>query len=347
MKIVLIISLLFISIGNIFSQLDSLPAVKKEVKPCDCHKQIVEIKLSNDTLIRKLILDSNLFYEKWDELNQVYFWRQLMNLHEDSALLSEKQTRTIVDKVHSSFYEHLGDSAKEYYRDSLRASFGFSDSSRILYSTGKQFFYQFERALPLIDTSISIFIENGVDPWYAQSILLIESPNKIQKSNVGAYGPFQLMKGVAKKYGLNVSGYNDERKDLVRSAYAASQLLKKICIPSARKMLDTLGIPYNECDIWFRLLVMHNYHAGAGNVRAALRVLCPNSGGVDLLKNLWLTEAAGFRNASQNYSQVLLAAQVEFIKMIFSKNPEIFHYYDCVGMRNSENSIKQQDSNLN
>ena len=44
-----------------------------------------------------------------------------------------------------------------------------------------------------------------MDPWYAQAILMIESPNKLQKSNAGAYGSFQLMKDVARLFGLKVN----------------------------------------------------------------------------------------------------------------------------------------------
>jgi len=276
-----------------------------------------------------MVLDSSVFKEGWDAFSNVNYWRTLMKLHEDSAIMSEKGTRRILDRITVSFYESLGDSAKERYKDSLRRQYGLSDSTRILYSNGKSFFYRYENSLPLIDTSIAVFLENGVDPWYAQAILIIESPNKIQKSNAGAYGPFQLMKGVARKYGLKVSGGVDERRDLKRSAYAASMLLKRSCIPYARKMLDTLGISYNECDLWFKLLVMHNYHAGPGNVRAVLGEICPNEGGQQLIRQMWVTTAGDFLNASQNYSQVLLAAQIEFLDRIV-RNSNLIDVHDCV-----------------
>ncbi|HBS87314.1 MAG: hypothetical protein A2W91_03770 [Bacteroidetes bacterium GWF2_38_335] len=284
--------------------------------PCVIDKNLFKCRLNNDSVYRSMIIDSSLILSKCHEMSQVIFWRSIMNLHEDSAIMNEKDSRFIMDKIPISFFKQLSDSAKENYKDSLRMTYGFPDTSRVLFSTGKKFFYKFENLLPSIDTSIAIFTENGVDPWYAQSILLIESPAKLQKSTAGAYGPFQLMKGVAKKYGLVVNGYVDERRDLKRSAYAASQLIKRICIPSARTMMDTLGITYNECDIWFRLLVMHVYHAGAGNVKAALEVIKPTSGGLDLIKQLWITDAAKFKNSSQNYSQVILAAQFEFISMV-------------------------------
>lgn len=307
---------------------DTIP-VKISPKPCFSENIIVCFRLHGDSVNRRMVLDSTLFYEGWYNYSNVNYWRTLMKLGEDSAIMSEKGTRRILDKITVRFYESLGDSAKSRYKDSLRRMYGLSDSTRILYSCGKSFFYRYENSLPLIDTSISVFLENGVDPWFAQAILIIESPNKIQKSNAGAYGPFQLMKGVARKYGLAVNKHVDERTDLKRSAYAAAMLLKKSCIPHARRMLDSLGVSYNECDLWFRLLVMHNYHAGAGNVRAVLGEICPNTGGQQLIRLMWVTTAGNFLNASQNYSQVLIAAQIEFLDRIV-RNSNLVDMHECV-----------------
>jgi hypothetical protein len=232
-------------------------------------------------------------------------------------------TRQILQIVPVIKYKTLTETGKLAYRDSLRIAFGLADSMKIFFSTGKQFFYQFYSAIPNIDQSIPIFIENGVDPWYAQAILLIESPNKLQKSNVGAYGPFQLMKSVGLKYGLKINKHIDERKYLDRSAYAASQLLKRVCVPSVKTMLDTMNICYRETDLWFRLLTMHVYHAGAGNVKLVMSKIKPDEGGLDLIFKIWQTEAGGFRNASQNYSQVLLAALMQLESIVKSESKEI------------------------
>ena len=95
--------------------------------------------------------------------------------------------------------------------------------------------------IPSLETAINIFQENNVDPWFAQTILLIESPAQLKYSRVGAYGPFQIMKRVARDMGLTVNKYVDERKDFNKSAYAASELLKRICIPQARRILCEMG----------------------------------------------------------------------------------------------------------
>jgi hypothetical protein len=120
------------------------------------------------------------------------------------------------------------------------------------------------------------------------------------------------MKDVARLYGLKVNKEIDERADFERSAYAASSLIKSICIPKAYKMLDSLGIrEVNENDLWFKLLVMHIYHAGSYNVQSALFTFRPSQGSMDLIYNLWKAQTARFKSASQNYSQLVLAAMFE------------------------------------
>lgn len=279
-----------------------------------------EVLFHSDTVYRKLILDTLFQVHYWDTIPQPVFWQKVMKLSADSATMSVHSTRVIVDVIETKKYNRMSKKEAEGYRDSLKKVNNLPDSARLLFTPGKNFFYTFENAIPNIDTGISVFIENGVDPWFAQAILLIESPNKLQKSNVGAYGSFQLMKGVAKKYGLKVSKKIDERKDLKRSAFAASQLMKRICIPSVREMLDYYCIPYNESDLWFRLLVMHVYHAGAFNVRKVIDKISPVEGGMALIYRIWVTEAGAFRNASQNYSQVLIAALIELNVTVNNKS---------------------------
>ena len=167
-------------------------------------------------------------------------------------------------------------------------------------------------ALPGIGKGIEAFQENGVDPWYAQAILLIESPGQLHMSPVGAYGSFQLMKNVAVEYGLVVNDSLDEREDFSRAAFAASELIRRRCLPQVRAMLRKRELSYSETDLWFRLLVLHAYHAGAGNVESVLAKIQPQGGGVELMKQVWTTEVGGFKNASQNYSQIAIAS---FLRM--------------------------------
>ncbi|OFX20619.1 MAG: hypothetical protein A2033_01205 [Bacteroidetes bacterium GWA2_31_9] len=282
-----------------------------------------EVLFKNDSIYRRLIRDSIITANFWDTVPQPNYWRKLINLPADSALMNESSSRIILDKIHVSFYNKKTPEQKAAYRDSLRREYCLDDSCKILFSSGKKFFYDFKNAIPNIDASLPVFISNKVDPWYAQSILLIESPNKLQKSNVGAYGPYQLMKYVARKYGLQVNKYVDERKDVKRSAYAASKFIKSICIPSVKELLASYNIPYDESDLWFKLLVMHTYHAGSGNVKAVVSAINPVEGGFPLIYKVWQTRAGGFKNASQNYSQVLLAALMELNNYVEREASEI------------------------
>jgi tetratricopeptide (TPR) repeat protein len=81
-------------------------------------------------------------------------------------------------------------------------------------------------------------------------------------------------------------------------------------------MLDSAHVPYNETDLWFRLLVMHSYHAGAGNVAGVIRKIKPTEGGMQLIQQVWQTTYGGFKNSSQNYSQLVLAAFNNFDSMV-------------------------------
>ena len=77
-------------------------------------------------------------------------------------------------------------------------------------------------------------------------------------------------------------------------------------------MLDSLNIMgYSEQELWFKLLVMHVYHAGSYNVQSALFTFKPEQGSINLIYKLWQAQTARFKNASQNYSQLVLAAMLE------------------------------------
>ena len=276
----------------------------------DHNKELMEVKQASST---NLIVNSDaIFKDRWDQLPQPQFWKIIMRMSPDSILVNTASSRKILYKVAAKDWYSITEAKKEYIKDSIKLANGINREEKLNFTTGKNDFYKFNEVYPSISKGVEAFYSNGVDPWYAQSILLIESPNKLQKSNAGAYGPFQLMKDVARLFGLKVNRSMDERADFERSAYAASSLIKKVCIPKTREMLDTLGIrDYNETDLWFRLLVMHSYHAGSGNVKLALKTFSPTVGDMNLIYNLWKAETRHFKSASQNYSQLVLAAHLE------------------------------------
>lgn len=269
-----------------------------------------------DSSFSYYVEDSQLFTESWDALAQPNFWQKVMVLSPDSCIINVAATRQIL--LFTSFidWKKQTEAEKDVFRDSIREMYGLDSNERLYVTSGKNHFYDFNKVLPSISKGIEIFSKQGVDPWFAQAILLIESPGKIQYSTVGAYGPFQLMKSVARKYGLKVTRKIDERKDFKKSAIGASSLLKKSCIPHAKRILTKNNIEFNETDLWFKLFVLHIYHAGAGNVGKLMTHMKPQYGGQELIKDIWQNTFGGFKNASQNYSQVALASNLILEKLI-------------------------------
>jgi hypothetical protein len=281
--------------------------------------ELMQMKKLNDTIHLSIIDASQLYAERWDTLAHPMFWKQIMLLSPDSCLINIAKNRDVAAKMSIKDWDKFSDEQKDVYRDSLRKAKGLSAEDKIYMTSGKNDFYQFDAVLPSVGKGVAVFNEIGVDPWYAQAILMIESPGKIAKSNVGAYGPFQLMPGVARSHGLRVDKTVDERKDFTKSAKGAASLIAKVCIPEARKILAAHNIEFNENDLWFRLFVLHIYHAGAGNVASVMNVIQPEKGGGELIQTMWTSTGGQFKNASQNYSQLALAALLILDEIIWER----------------------------
>jgi len=289
------------------------------------HEQL-EVKTKNT--LNRVMRSDDLFEDRWVELPQAKFWRRIMTLSPDSCIINVAKNRTMLETMAFKQWRTKTETEKAQYKASLRKTFGLDSTEELYVTTGKNDFYRFHEVFPSLGSGIAAFENNQVDPWYAQAILLIESPAQLKKSISGAYGPFQLMPSVAQRYGLTVNGNTDERADFSRSAYASSQLIKTSCIPSARRILTAHGLSYAESDLWFRLLVMHVYHAGAGNVAAVVNKINPSKGSMDLIQQMWVTSAGGFGNNSQNYSQLAIAAQWLLHDYVYSQCDEL---HPCSG----------------
>lgn len=287
----------------------------------DVHPDVIQVSAFNDTALHNMVKTNQIYEAGLDTLPQILFWRRIMHLTPDSGIVSLASNRTIYAQVSNSYWESLGKTGQDKYRDSLRKEYSLGDSTSVYYTKGKNDFYDASAVISQIDRAIPIFVQQGVDPFYAQAILLIESPGKTLKSNAGANGAFQLMKGVAIQMGLKVNKHVDERKDFEKSSWAAAKLLRTVCIPYTRAMLDKRGIKYNENELWFRLLVLHVYHAGAGNVEKALAVIDPCEGGIELIEQLWQTKAGAFGKSSQSYSQLAISALIE-LDAVYGRNME-------------------------
>jgi tRNA-binding EMAP/Myf-like protein len=296
-------------------------AFAQPLESWDEHKVIVH----RDKQVSEIMHMDAIFDERWDMLPQMDYWKLVMQLSPDSCVVSQGPDKKIRKIMPSNLWKTYSDEQKDKAKELLKVELNIKPDELLTVVVGKSNFYLFDVVYPSLTKGVAAFEKNKVDPWYAQAILLIESPGQLKKSTTGAYGPFQLMPEVARHQGLIVTDWKDERKDFDRSAYGAARLISRICIPEAKRMLNKHGISYAENDLWFRLFVMHIYHAGAGNVRAVLDKIAPKKGGKELILAMWQTKAASFGNSSQNYSQVALAAQLILHELIYTKCDEIYH----------------------
>jgi hypothetical protein len=295
-------------------------------------ERMIEVTLhEQDTTLMNFVKTPDLFGERWDTLAQPCFWKLIMKTPPKIGVLNVASTRQVLEVKSLVDWEKLTDEAKEVYRNELRVKHGLAMDTRIFMTNGKSDFFVFEKVFPTISRGVNIFAKNATDPWYAQAILMIESPaSHSSYSSAGALGPFQLMKSVARNHGLRVDEQVDERKDFDKSAKASAHLLRTSCIPEAKRILNKFGIPVVgeiEYKLWFRLLVMHCYHAGAGNVDGVLtNVVKPTLGDKSIITTIWRSEYGGFKNSSQNYSQLALAALMILDDLILTKCKEIREY---------------------
>jgi hypothetical protein len=283
-------------------------------------QKIVVTKASN---VSTILHAEDIFKDRWDVLAQTQFWKQIMVLSPDSCILNVANTRQVLLKMSNKEWNSQPEEAKNNFKAALKVQHNLPEDAIINVTIGKSDFYRFKDVYPSISKGVAAFEKQGIDPWYAQAILLIESPGQLKKSSAGAYGPFQLMPDVARSMGLTVNEHIDERKDFDRCAYGAARLIQKICIPEAKKILDRHQVSYDVNDLWFRLFVLHVYHAGAGNVAAVVAKIQPKEGSQQLILDMWQNKAAKFGNGSQNYTQLALAAQLILHEMIYEQCDEI------------------------
>ncbi|MEO0898331.1 MAG: transglycosylase SLT domain-containing protein [Bacteroidota bacterium] len=280
-------------------------------------EDVKEVVVLRDTLLQQVIQDQQLLAKgSWELLPEIRFWRKVMNLDPEYCILNNAKTREIYQIFPTAQYDTMPDVQKRAFKDSIIEKLQLPLGTRLYVTYGKKDYYKFDKILSQINSGIHEFQEMKVDPWYGQAILLIESPGAQRVSPTGAAGPYQLMPHVGRKAGLIMNDSIDQRADPALAAKAAAGHIRNICIPHARRMLQARRVKIDEESLWFRLLVMHVYHAGARNVGGAIRKIPYKYQGMDLIQRLWHTTYRGFGNASQNYSQIAVAAMLELNRIV-------------------------------
>ncbi len=153
-----------------------------------------------------------------------------------------------------------------------------------------------DRSARYIPVMKDIFREKNL-PEDLVYVAMIESGfNPYAVSWCKAVGPWQFMPATGKLYGLKINWWIDERKDPVKSTYAAAEHLKDL---------------HNLFGSW--PLALASYNAGAGKVqRAVLRTRSDD---------FWDLKASRYiRKETKNYVPKFMAAT------IIAKNPESYGF---------------------
>ncbi len=132
----------------------------------------------NDTLKLKFVNNKQLFAEGWDTLAHARFWQNIIMLPPDSVIINAATGRKPLHIISSEEWHCQSDTEKEAYRQYLRQAYGLNENEAIYVTSGKRDFYEYKSTVALIGKAADVFLREGVDPWYAQTILLIESPGK-------------------------------------------------------------------------------------------------------------------------------------------------------------------------
>lgn len=112
----------------------------------------------------------------------------------------------------------------------------------------------FKRCGPYLPYFRVIFKEEGLPEDLVYLALVESGCNPFAVSRAGAVGIWQFVEGTARLYGLKIDFWIDERKDFIKSTYAASRYLKKL---------------YEVFGDW--RIAVASYNAGEGRISRALK----------------------------------------------------------------------------
>ena len=90
--------------------------------------ELVEVVgLNNDTTNYQFVQNQQLYAQGWDTLAQPHFWRELMTMEDDSALINVGSTRQIIKKVAVADWNMQTETQKDAVRDSVKTYYGLTE----------------------------------------------------------------------------------------------------------------------------------------------------------------------------------------------------------------------------
>lgn len=232
-----------------------------------------------------------------------YFASAPLQKKEDPAISSKSPSLTVTDNSPYSFVLFKSDEITMPTVEAFYKNYGFNKavSSNIsLFSEKRKSSFKelLSRAGKYVGMMSGIFTEKGLPPELTY-LPLIESGFRTDAySPKKAAGPWQFIPGTAKKYGLKIDWWVDERRDPVKSTAAAARYLSEL---------------YERFGDWN--LALAAYNAGEGRIDKALKKLNNPS--------YWKIRNTGYiAKETKNYVPSYIAAAA------IALDPESFGFYD-------------------
>lgn len=227
------IAAFFLMGGNCIAVAQTDDDKEIKVKDKDGNEEVIDVPESMDT--------------EFDDLLQEYYSKKYLRFDDDCNFRNENRTYekdVYIDRlkrlpnVMEMPYNEIVQKFIDRYTGRLRRS--------VSYMLGASNFY-----MPIFEDALEAY---GV-PLELKYLPVIESAlNPKATSHVGAAGLWQFMPSTGKQYGLEINSLVDERRDPVKSSYAAARYLRDL---------------YKIYGDWN--LVIAAYNCGPENVRKAIQ----------------------------------------------------------------------------